>query len=257
MSLAGAPIFITSSHELCSLGEPMMPAAEAMARKRARRAQMLAKLSSVVKQEDVKHTIELGLRELLSAGLIKPGTGNVTLAYKGSFFRADLQPSAHIQFEEHSFDSPVSFAAHFRKQQPRSGQPEDSGWASVHVDGASCEDLRHRLVSHKKAGQVEPFSAKSAAAPPQPQLTADGLPMLPSVLTANLPDEDEEAADGEAEAEADTANWVQCSRCETWRVVPDEFWPDIEAAGDDNEDWFCHEATWDVEQFEPGTPACK
>lgn len=30
---------------------------------------------------------------------------------------------------------------------------------------------------------------------------------------------------------------VPCS-LQVWRVVPDDFWADIEAAGD--EDWFCH-----------------
>lgn len=44
--------------------------------------------------------------------------------------------------------------------------------------------------------------------------------------------------EGAEAAEADTANWVQCAKCQAWRVVPDEFWPDIDAAGD--EDWFCN-----------------
>lgn len=39
---------------------------------------------------------------------------------------------------------------------------------------------------------------------------------------------------GVEEAEA---NWVQCSRCETWRMVPEQWWAQIQATGD--EDWFC------------------
>ncbi|MEW5309755.1 MAG: hypothetical protein WDW38_001617 [Sanguina aurantia] len=36
----------------------------------------------------------------------------------------------------------------------------------------------------------------------------------------------------------ETEQWVQCTKCETWRVVPDENWVDIQTAGDD-EDWYC------------------
>jgi hypothetical protein len=30
---------------------------------------------------------------------------------------------------------------------------------------------------------------------------------------------------------------VQCSKCEAWRVVPDEHWLRLEESADD--DWFC------------------
>jgi hypothetical protein len=48
---------------------------------------------------------------------------------------------------------------------------------------------------------------------------------------------------------------VQCSRCERWRVVPDEHWAAIDAA-DEDADWFCEMAPWDVSKFEPFDPAC-
>ncbi|GIL72320.1 hypothetical protein Vretifemale_2672 [Volvox reticuliferus] len=63
-----------------------------------------------------------------------------------------------------------------------------------------------------------------------------------------------EAKDGE-EDDAATDQWVQCSKCQTWRQVPDEFWPDI-ANADEDEDWMCKDALWDVEDYEPNTPAC-
>ena len=50
-------------------------------------------------------------------------------------------------------------------------------------------------------------------------------------------------------------HWVQCSRCERWRVVPDEHWGPIDAAAEDA-DWFCESAPWDVAKFEPFEPAC-
>ncbi|GLC45755.1 hypothetical protein PLESTF_000601400 [Pleodorina starrii] len=58
-----------------------------------------------------------------------------------------------------------------------------------------------------------------------------------------------------AAEEPATDQWVQCSKCQQWRQVPDEFWPDIENA-DEDEDWTCKDALWDVEDYEPNTPAC-
>ncbi|EFJ43024.1 hypothetical protein VOLCADRAFT_106966 [Volvox carteri f. nagariensis] len=63
------------------------------------------------------------------------------------------------------------------------------------------------------------------------------------------------AGDEEEGEEAATDQWVQCSKCQTWRQVPDEFWPDI-ANFDEDEDWMCRDALWDVEDYEPNTPAC-
>ncbi|KAG2440461.1 hypothetical protein HYH02_010343 [Chlamydomonas schloesseri] len=61
-------------------------------------------------------------------------------------------------------------------------------------------------------------------------------------------DEEDDDADG-------TDQWVQCSLCQQWRQVPDEWWPEI-ANADEDEDWTCKDAKWDVVDYEPGTPAC-
>ena len=61
----------------------------------------------------------------------------------------------------------------------------------------------------------------------------------------------EEAAAPAAEG---TDQWVQCDRCRTWRIVPDEHWPAVEA--DDRDVWYCEYATWDVTQLTPYTPSC-
>ena len=37
------------------------------------------------------------------------------------------------------------------------------------------------------------------------------------------------AAAAEATAEPVTDQWVQCDRCRTWRIVPDQHWPSVEA----------------------------
>ncbi|PNW77195.1 hypothetical protein CHLRE_10g426335v5 [Chlamydomonas reinhardtii] len=61
-------------------------------------------------------------------------------------------------------------------------------------------------------------------------------------------DDDDDEADG-------TDQWVQCSLCQQWRQVPDEFWQEINNA-DEDEDWTCKDAKWPVVDYEPGTPAC-
>jgi hypothetical protein len=64
---------------------------------------------------------------------------------------------------------------------------------------------------------------------------------------------DEEAA-ALPEGTSATDQWVQCDRCRTWRVVPPEDWPAVEA--DERDDWLCEYATWDVAKYSPFKPAC-
>ncbi len=49
---------------------------------------------------------------------------------------------------------------------------------------------------------------------------------------------------------------MQCSKCEKWRVVPDANWAPI-AAADEDADWFCRDADWDVTTTEPFEAACE
>ena len=37
------------------------------------------------------------------------------------------------------------------------------------------------------------------------------------------------AAAAAAAADPETEQWVQCDRCRTWRVVPGQHWPSLEA----------------------------
>lgn len=57
-------------------------------------------------------------------------------------------------------------------------------------------------------------------------------------------DDDDDA--GEPDAGGADTNWVMCSKCQVWRVVPDHKWKEIEAAGD--RDWFCKVCTAAVER---------
>jgi len=63
-----------------------------------------------------------------------------------------------------------------------------------------------------------------------------------------------DTAPAAAEPAAATDHWVQCDRCQTWRIVPDAHWAAVEA--DEREAWFCEWAAWRVETAPPHTPAC-
>lgn len=81
--------------------------------------------------------------------------------------------------------------------------------------------------------------------------------MQPLVVQDAEKEESEVAAseDGAPQAAgAPTDQWVQCDRCKTWRVVPPEQWPAVEA--DDREEWLCEYATWAVVKYAPFKPAC-
>ncbi|KAF5836781.1 hypothetical protein DUNSADRAFT_5408 [Dunaliella salina] len=196
------------------------------------------------------------LKDLLDAGLIKPGEGNVTLSYRGVTYTANLVATGLIEFQGSTYDSPDAFSLR-AKQLQLPDRESDNGWRSVLVDGVVLEDVRYAYLKGKRDSAKA--SSKVEEKPNIATVQGSDLPILPSSLEVPLDSLVAEAApEGAADAgaaEAAQQNWVQCSRCEAWRIVPDEFWPDVDAAGD--EDWYCNEATWDVTQYEPYTPPCK
>ncbi|KAJ9526099.1 hypothetical protein QJQ45_009536 [Haematococcus lacustris] len=190
----------------------------------------------------------VSIKDVIDAGLVKPGPSIVSLAHKDTTYFASLLPSGDIDYEGKTFDSAPAFALHVKRiLAPKLSAAE--GYRSVHLSGVSLEDLRHRIVLMREAGDNKLTTPVVPATP----LAPEELPVLPSTVDVQLPATEDGTAEGEDEP--DTANWVQCSRCQAWRVVPDEFWPDIDAIGD--EDWFCNEATWDVTAYEPYTEPCK
>ncbi|KAJ9526827.1 hypothetical protein QJQ45_017803 [Haematococcus lacustris] len=220
----------------------------------------------------------VSIKDVIDAGLVKPGPSIVSLAHKDTTYFASLLPSGDIDYEGKTFDSAPAFALHVKRiLAPKLSAAE--GFRSVHLSGVSLEDLRHRIVLMREAGDnkvgpcqpshsctsfgrvlavrcmqegLPPLQLTTPVVPATP-LAPEELPVLPSTVDVQLPATEDGTAEGEDEP--DTANWVQCSRCQAWRVVPDEFWPDIDAIGD--EDWFCNEATWDVTAYEPYTEPCK
>lgn len=49
--------------------------------------------------------------------------------------------------------------------------------------------------------------------------------------------------------------WVQCERCQMWRLVPNEWWAEVQA--DDRDEWHCEDAQWDVRATHPHAPPCR
>ena len=236
------------------------------------------------------------------------------------------------------FDAPSAFSVHVKRFQTPSKLGDD-GWRSVHVDGVTLEEWRHRYQERADAGgagggaqrqagpaaalmhqqqqqlhmqmmqqqrypqqQQQPQAMPTAAQyyqPPPKQPAGRGAGSKRTPMMAHLAkhsrqskrardddddddeseesteededevveekdeDEKEEKVDDEDEEEEEEApqildaqRWVQCTGCETWRVVPDEHWPRIETAGD--EDWFCRVSPlrpWNLESYPPLEPS--
>ncbi|KAJ9527366.1 hypothetical protein QJQ45_025643 [Haematococcus lacustris] len=262
---AAAGIFISGSyHRPLGYGSEVKPASEMMATmvlQHVKTQQVLFKKEPGNEKEETKLAAQqaaraaVSIKDVIDAGLVKPGPSIVSLAHKDTTYFASLLPSGDIDYEGKTFDSAPAFALHVKRiLAPKLSAAE--GFRSVHLSGVSLEDLRHRIVLMREAGDnkegLPPLQLTTPVVPATP-LAPEELPVLPSTVDVQLPATEDGTAEGEDEP--DTANWVQCSRCQAWRVVPDEFWPDIDAIGD--EDWFCNEATWDVTAYEPYTEPCK
>uniref|UniRef100_A0A7S3QN35 RAMA domain-containing protein n=1 Tax=Dunaliella tertiolecta TaxID=3047 RepID=A0A7S3QN35_DUNTE len=89
------------------------------------------------------------LKELLDAGLINPGEGNVTLSYRGVTYTANLLASGLIEFQGATFDTPDAFSLR-AKQLQLPDRESDNGWRSVLVDGVVLEDVRYSYLKGKR-----------------------------------------------------------------------------------------------------------
>ncbi|KAI8471503.1 MAG: hypothetical protein J3K34DRAFT_230637 [Monoraphidium minutum] len=187
------------------------------------------------------------IKDLIDNGLIAPGPGAVTVTYKNRVTAGDLAEDGGIDFGGQRFATASAFSVHVKRLQTPS-KAGDDGWRSVHgaAGGASLHDLRARLL--QALGQ----QAAAAGAGRARGRPARGRP------TTYREAEEEDIFEDEPPAptpEPVEVHWVQCSRCERWRVVPDANWGAI-ASADEDADWFCEHADWDVVKFEPFEPAC-
>ena len=86
------------------------------------------------------------------------------------------------------------------------------------------------------------------------QQQQDGREDAQQAAAPQQPAPQQQAQPQQQQEPAETDHWVQCDRCRTWRIVPDAFWPSVEA--DTRESWFCEWATWDVRLQVPHNPPC-
>lgn len=203
-------------------GAPALTPAARAPRSRRGRGQDVkpARPSAAANKKPVAITKKEGgpvqLADIVEAGILAPGQDNVSVTYKGVIYKASLLPDGTIKYKDQVFVAASAFSVFVKRKQTPSKQGDD-GWKSVHVNGQPLEEWRRMYVQQQaEEGDVE------------------------------------EAA---VEEGGGTDHWVQCSACETWRVVPDEDWPAVEA--DAQEDWFCRDAWWDVTKYEPHTKPCK
>lgn len=103
-------------------------------------------------------------------------------------------------------------------------QPQPAAAAGAAVAARRAAALTAHVATPGSGGAVAPAAAAT------PQQAADSQ-------QAKEEQEEEEEEQEADEGEEDVRNWVQCARCQTWRLVPDEFWPGIQSAGE--EDWYC------------------
>eukprot|EP00873_Tetraselmis_striata_P027481 jgi/Tetstr1/447745/TSEL_035078.t1 len=165
---------------------------------------------------------EVSLRELVDAGVLVPGSRNLSIALNGSSFNASLLENGAISYGGKSFSTLTAFTSHVSKRRPPgwTGEEEDEG----ELDG--WELVRYQNARTLREVQEEYLAGMVEASPSR------------------------EEGVGEEEAQL----WIFCDGCETWRVVPDEEWDALQAA--DQEQWYCQEATWDVTSTVPFTRAC-
>mmetsp|Transcript_41 Transcript_41/g.133 ORF Transcript_41/g.133 Transcript_41/m.133 type:complete len:248 (-) Transcript_41:578-1321(-) len=166
------------------------------------------------------------LADLVAWGLAAPGA-ILTVSYKGQRHEGTLTEDAQIMFQGKAYTNPITFTTAVRRQagQP-AGKHANDGWRAVQCEGVSLDELRSRY----EAQRVEQEAAEAEQA-------AQGA-----------------YGSGVAAAVPATDQWVQCDRCDVWRVVPDSAWAQL--AAEESESWQCSDATWNLASIAPFTPAC-
>eukprot|EP00884_Botryococcus_braunii_P018763 jgi/Botrbrau1/5570/Bobra.97_2s0001.1 len=187
----------------------------------------------------LKSRAVLTLKDLLDHGIITPGHEKISVVYKGNTYKAALTKEGKIMYQGIGFTSATAFSIHCKRQQTPNKQGDD-GWKSVHYEGQALDFFRRTYYSLTNPEEGEELGFLPAQEAEDPEAAA-------GAGTA------EAAAAGGTEA-VDTDHWVQCDRCRSWRIVPDQSWPSVEA--DTRDVWFCEDADWDLSKYQPFTGPC-
>ncbi|BDA43940.1 probable MPN domain-containing protein [Coccomyxa sp. Obi] len=191
----------------------------------------------------------LTLQDLMDAGIIFPGRNNISVHYKGTVYTASLGKDGMILYQGKKFQSATSFSIHCKRMQTPNKQGDD-GWKSVLYEGQPLEVYRKRHAS--KQPPVTPRAASRRPAASSEEGADEEMPDAEDTGTAA--GAAAAAAAAEAAVEPATDQWVQCDRCRTWRIVPDQHWPAVEA--DPRDVWYCEYATWNLALVAPFKEAC-
>jgi hypothetical protein len=131
---------------------------------------------------------------------------------------------------------------------------------------AAAAPLHHQQAPRPAAPKPKPAAAKAKAGSPSlaksaKKASGGGAKSAKAGGGAQALRQQEVLVSPQLLAQAAAANvaletdqWVQCSRCEEWRTVPNAAWPGIQASDDD---WFCEQASWDVTRLQPFSKACR
>ncbi|GMH33392.1 hypothetical protein BSKO_01226 [Bryopsis sp. KO-2023] len=202
----------------------------------------------------------LQIKDLVDGQIITPGVNKVSVHYKGATYKADLSKEGTIIYAGRQFHAASAFSVHVKRLLTPNKQGDD-GWKSVHVDGKPLEEWRadyfeKQLHRQKPGGKTSSEGVACANGGKRGGRKEKGGRRQSSKQLAAaepLPQEDAFATDNGI-AEVATDHWVQCSRCEVWRVVMPEFWEIVQS--DTREEWFCEDADWDITECHPYTKAC-
>lgn len=196
-----------------------------------------------------KAPYQISIKAMLDVGLFKAGMPNVTVNCKKQSFAASLTREGDIMYNDKVFKNPNAFSMYIKKLNNHH-RPGGNGWRSVMVDNLSLEEWWGLMPPGAAAAALAAADAEAPEAKRQKVSTRNSAAATPVQEVASA----SQGAAGADAAAAGTINWVQCSSCNQWRLVPEACWPMIEAS--DEQEWFCSAAVWDVTKLEPYTKAC-
>lgn len=98
------------------------------------------------------------LWDLVQAGVLVPGSGRISVTYKGMTASATLTEDGCIEYQGRKYQSATAFSIHFKRTITPSKQGDD-GWKSVLYDG---KPLEHYRAIHSQQQRQRMMAAATA-----------------------------------------------------------------------------------------------
>eukprot|EP00873_Tetraselmis_striata_P043648 jgi/Tetstr1/463912/TSEL_008722.t1 len=163
------------------------------------RAPATSRKPPTTSRKPAKGSPEVSLRELVDAGVLVPGSRNLSIALNGSSFNASLLENGAISYGGKELLH--ADRLHLARQQAAAAGLDGRGGGRGRAGRLGAGPLPER--AHAARGCRREYLAGMVEASPSRE---EGV--------------------GEEEAQL----WIFCDGCETWRVVPDEEWDALQAA---------------------------